>query len=50
MKKTYIEIASNYDAWQEYADPHAEGTREEFDAMTLYERISALETMFGLED
>jgi len=36
---TRTEIASNFALWQEYCDPHGHTTREEFDAMTVEEKV-----------
>jgi len=45
----YREIAEDYDLWTEYVDPSAEGTEEEFDAMTVEERIAFQIACFGQE-
>jgi len=37
--RTYPEIASDYDLWMEFADPHPDLTREAFAALTMEEKI-----------
>lgn len=49
MQPTYSEIASNWELWQEYVDPGAEGTEAEFDAMTSDERRALIVACFGEE-
>jgi hypothetical protein len=46
---TYRVIAENYALWQKSVDPGAFGTREEFDAMSIEERIEFIEKCFGPE-
>ena len=43
---TDMEIATNYALWQEYADPHSTMTEQEFDAMSIDEKIDMLKEMF----
>ena len=44
------EIANNWTLWQEYVDPSATMTREEFDAMPLAEKLQIQADCFGPED
>ena len=37
---TRTEIAASFALWQEYCDPHGHTTEEEFDAMTIEEKIA----------
>ena len=46
---TYHEIASDYALWCEYVDPGAEGTEEQWAAMTHDERIGIIVACFGDE-
>lgn len=49
-KKTYEEIASNYELWCERADPEGTMTREEFDESKHSERVKFLVEAFGEEE
>jgi hypothetical protein len=40
------EIASDWNLWREYIDPSGVMTREEFDAMTIEERVASIEGCF----
>ena len=46
---TYNEIASNYSLWQQYVDTGAEMSREEFDAMSIEQRVAIQVEAFGPE-
>ena len=43
------QIASDFNIWQEYADPSGTMTREEWDELTIEDRIALLEAC-GFED
>ena len=47
---TYAEIASSFELWQEYVDPENTMSREEFDAMSHADRVTAQVEAFGPED
>ena len=47
---TYHEIASDYALWCEYVDPGAEGTEEQWAAMTHDERIGIIVACSGDEE
>ena len=47
---TYHEIATDYALWGEYHDPDNTMTREEFDAMTIDQRIASIVACNGPED
>ena len=47
---TRTEIANNWTLWQEYADPSATMTRDEFDAMPLAEKLQIQVDCFGPEE
>jgi hypothetical protein len=46
---TYAQIADRWHLWQEYVDPGANMTEEEFDGMTIKARVEAITYMFGQE-
>ena len=46
---TYAEIANNWTLWREYVDLDAAMTIEEFDAMSIADRIAAQVEAFGPE-
>lgn len=46
---TYEQCATNWILWQEYVDTNATMTREEFDAMTVAEKIAVQVEAFGPE-
>jgi hypothetical protein len=48
-RPSYSEIASSFDLWQEYADPDATTSKEEFDAMGHDGRMALLVETFGPE-
>lgn len=52
VEPTYTceEIAKSWELWQEYVDPGANQTHQEFEEMTLEERISFMEECFGPEE
>lgn len=47
---TYEQIAQNFGLWGEYVDPHAEMTEEEFDGLSIEEKISLQTEMFGPDE
>jgi hypothetical protein len=49
-KITRIEMASDYELWVEYVDPDGVVSQEEFDAMSVAERIAMIEEVFGKEE
>jgi len=46
---TYSQIAYDWDLWKTYVDPDANMTEEEFDAMSIEERVAAMTYMWGVE-
>jgi len=48
MKPEYTDeqISGNYELWEQYADPHGEMNREQFDALDIDTKISMLIEMF----
>jgi hypothetical protein len=46
---TYAQQASSFDLWQEYVDPQATITREQFDAMSHVDRVALIVETFGPE-
>ena len=46
---TNEQIASDFDLWGEYYDTGATMTREEFDALTIEQRIALLVDVFGVD-
>ena len=49
-KITHIEMASDYELWLEYVDPAGVVSQEQFDAMSVTERIAMIEEVFGKEE
>lgn len=47
---TRNQIARDWNLWAEYVDPSAAMTREEFEAMTIDERVALQETVFGPDE
>lgn len=47
---TYRENAENFELWAEYVDPGATVTREEFEKMTVTEKIQIQIDCFGDEE
>ena len=45
-----MELASDYNLWTEYIDRGAEMTREEFDAMTVEERVDLIHRTFDEDE
>lgn len=46
---TYAEIAASWALWNEYVNTDATMTREEFDALTIEQRIALQVEAFGPE-
>jgi hypothetical protein len=46
---TYKQIAENFALWREYVDPSGLHTQEDFDSMTLQEKIDFQINCFGPE-
>lgn len=46
---TYRQIATNWNLWQVYADPKAIFNREDFDEMSVEEKIGLMEIVWGKE-
>lgn len=44
---TSTEIAEDFDLWGHYVDPDATMTREQFDALTVSEKIDIQREVFG---
>jgi 5'-deoxynucleotidase YfbR-like HD superfamily hydrolase len=49
-KFTNRQIAESFQLWQEYIDPMATMTEEQFDALTVEERERMIEEMFGPDE
>ncbi len=49
-RRTYAEIANNWNLWIEYMDSDGNMAREEFDAMTTEQKIALQVEAFGAED
>jgi len=47
--KTYAEIANNWQLWMDHVDPSATMSRDEFDALSINERIAMIVACFGEE-
>ena len=48
-KPTDAQIASSWNLWQEYVDPQATMTREQWDAMSFRECLDTLHECFGCD-
>lgn len=48
-KPTYEQIAKSFDLWGEYVDPQATMTQEQFDAMSVKEKIKIQIDLYGEE-
>lgn len=46
---TYEQCATNWNLWQEYVDTNATMTREEFDALSIAEKVAMQVEAFGSE-
>ncbi len=46
---SYHAIAADWRLWQEYADPTGIDSKEQFDAMTVVEKVAILGESFGPE-
>jgi hypothetical protein len=44
---TYEQIAANFNLWQEYVDQDATMSQEEFDAMTIEQKVNLQIEAFG---
>jgi hypothetical protein len=49
-EKSYADIAASFPLWQEYVDPSGLTTEEEFDAMTIDEKIEFQVKCFGAQE
>jgi hypothetical protein len=47
---TYQQIAENFSLWSEYVDPSGLHSQEDFDAMTLEEKIDFQVKCFGAQE
>jgi len=47
---TYEQIAQNFELWGEYVDPHAEMTEEEFNELSIKEKVEMQAEMFGPDE
>jgi hypothetical protein len=47
---TYHELANSFALWQEYVDPDATISKDEFDAMGYEDRMKLLVEAYGPED
>lgn len=46
---TYYQIATDWKLWTEYVDPHATMTRQDFDDMTVEEKVAMQVYLYGQE-
>lgn len=46
---TMTEIAEDYELWAEYVDPNATMTKDEFNALTVDEKVKMQREMFPYE-
>lgn len=46
MRYTMAEIAEDYELWEEYVDPGATMTQQEFDELSVDEKIKIQREMF----
>lgn len=49
MSHKYVDLATDFDLWQEYVDPAGTISRETFEAMTVLERQTLIVVAFGPE-
>lgn len=49
-KPSYTQIAESFDLWGEYVDPDATMTREQFDTMSVDEKVKIQRDLFGKEN
>ena len=49
QQHTYAEIAANWNLWIELVDTNATMTREEFDALTVEQKVAMQVEAFGPE-
>lgn len=49
VELTYEEIASDFKLWGEYVDPDGVDSEEEFNRMTLEQRVEIIDTCFWYE-
>lgn len=49
-KHTNEEIASDFDLWGEYVDPHATMTEEQFEEMSVEEKVKIIEDIWPDDD
>jgi hypothetical protein len=47
---TYAQIAGNFGLWEEYVDRSGHMTEEQFDEMTISERMDFIVGCFGREE
>ena len=47
---TIKEMASNFQVWAEYVDPAAVVEEEEFEKMSVEEKVRIIESVFGPEE
>lgn len=51
MKKpSYADVAESFSLWCDYVDPMATMTKEEFDAMTIDQKVKMQEDIWGEEE
>lgn len=46
---TYEKIASSYQLWKEFVDPHNTMTQAEFDALTTKQKVEIQVAAFGID-
>jgi hypothetical protein len=50
MKPTYEQTANDFQLWMEYVDPHATMTKEEFEQMSIAEKVAMQVEIWGEEE
>ena len=46
----YADIINDYDLWMEYVDPSGVDSEQDFNRMTVGEKLDIIKSSFGLED
>ncbi len=49
-RPTRLQIAASYDLWLEYVDPQRTHSIEDFQALTIDEKLALMAEVFGPED
>ena len=50
MTKTYAQVAADWNLWNEFVNTDATMTREEFDALTVEQKVALQVEAFGKEE